>query len=604
MSLWNFSTAIRNPDRIQGFSTALKDFEGKKWTPKSGNQENFQITLIQKKLYLAEVTANEENISWDRAREIAKSRNWLDASLRGRMSLSPLSKLGLCYVDDKKILHITDLGKKLSNNEIKVNEYFAQLLLKYQLPQHDKDSSYSKRKGYNIIPLIGILQFINKVNKLYEKKGKKPVGISKLEFDIFVPTLIHHKNIYKQAETLIRFREEYKKAKTSKEKKLVYNKFTKLFADGKIKSNWDNPNDKDVKDFKNTLHEYGDNIRRYFRISDWISLRGNGYYIDLNPRKQIENESILAMNCSPIVFKNDEEYSKYLSDLLKPKLPWKESEKLIKKYNLILKFTSEISKKYNIKQSITPLSDTELKKLEQPELESALQSANQELQRLDKLRQEHELINVDKISEVIQALKNLGRDGSAALELEHQTTRGLIALDDGRISPNYPIGDDGEPLFTAPGGVGDIECFYEKFNLLCEVTMLTNRQQWQNEGIPVSRHYREFAEKRNFSETYCLFIAPALHPDTVEIFYLENRKRSEDKRTKTIPFTISQFIEILELLIKLKQKTPKTQLIHEKILKLYEKIIFSSTDSDDEIEWRDSVQPSLDSWKEEILTAS
>ena len=47
--------------------------------------------------------------------------------------------------------------------------------------------------------------------------------------------------------------------------------------------------------------------------------------------------------------------------------------------------------------------------------------------------------------------------------------------------------------------------------------MFTGRQQWQNEAIPVSRHYREFAEKRNFSETYCLFIAPALHPDTVEI---------------------------------------------------------------------------------------
>lgn len=604
MPNWNFTTAIRNPDRIQGFSTVLKDFEGKKWTPKSGNQENFQITLIQKKLYLAGVTANEENISLDRARKIAKERNWLDASLRGRMSLSPLSKLGLCYVDDKKILHMTDLGKKLSNNEIKVNEYFAQLLLKYQLPQHDKDSSYSKQKGYNIIPLIGTLQFINNVNKLCEKNGKKPVGISKLEFDIFVPTLINYKNIHKQADTLIRFREEFKKAKKPKERKLVYNKFTKLFADGKIKSNWHNSNDKDVKDFQNTLHEYGDNIRRYFRISDWISLRGNGYYIDLNPRKQIENESILAMSCSPIVFNNDEEYSKYLSDLSKPKLSWKASEKLIEKYNLILKFTSEISKKYNIKQSITSLSNTQLKKLDQPGLESALQSANQELQRLDKLRQEHELINVDKISEVIQALKNLGRDGSAALELEHQTTRGLIALDDGIISPNYPIGDDGEPLFTAPGGVGDIECFYEKFNLLCEVTMLTNRQQWQNEGIPVSRHYRQFAEKRNFSETYCLFIAPTLHPDTVEIFYIENRKRSEDKRTKTIPFTISQFIEILELLIKLKQKTPKTQLIHEKLLKLYEKIIFSSTDSNDEIEWRDSVQPSLDSWKEEILANS
>ena len=96
---------------------------------------------------------------------------------------------------------------------------------------------------------------------------------------------------------------------------------------------------------------------------------------------------------------------------------------------------------------------------------------------IDKLNQEKELINPKKIDEVIESLQNLGRDGSAALELEHQTTRGLMALNDGEIAPNYPIGDDGEPLFTAPGGVGDIECFYKKFNLLCEVTMLTNNKQ-------------------------------------------------------------------------------------------------------------------------------
>ena len=604
MPIWNFTTTIRNPNRIQPFSTILKDFTEKEWSPTSGNQRNFQYKVIQNKLYLEDVTANEEQVSFERAREIAESRNWANGpDHRGRMSLSPLSKLGLCFVDDKKILHMTVLGEKLSNNEIKLNEYFENVLLKFQLPLHDKDKSYKKEKGYEIIPLLGTLQLINNVNEKLRQSGKKPVGISKLEFDIFIPTLIHYNQIDSQVDHLLQFRSEYRSVKSIKEKKKIINKFKKFFVTGDVLTEWDTDNER-VTTFKKTLHDYGDNIRRYFRLADWISLRGNGYYIDLNPRKKIENESILQMSCKPLPFPNDETYSQYLADPTQPTLPWKDDKQLIKKYTFISDTISEISNNNNIQSSHTTLSIQDLSLLSKQELESQIKIVTQELHLIDKLNQEKELINPKKIDEVIELLQNLGRDGSAALELEHQTTRGLMALNDGTIAPNYPIGDDGEPLFTAPGGVGDIECFYKKFNLLCEVTMLTNNKQWMNEGVPVSRHYREFSEKRNFSETYCLFIAPALNIDTAEIFFIENNKRSEHKRTQIIPFTISQFIEILELLSNLKQNDSQIKFSHEKLLKLYQEIISSSTSSEDEEKWLNSIQPSLDSWKKDILVNS
>jgi len=65
---------------------------------------------------------------------------------------------------------------------------------------------------------------------------------------------------------------------------------------------------------------------------------------------------------------------------------------------------------------------------------------------------------------------------------------GLHSLNDAiAIVANHPVGDDNEPTSTAPANRPDTECFYNSFNAICEVTLLTNRSQWYNEGQPVMR---------------------------------------------------------------------------------------------------------------------
>jgi hypothetical protein len=104
--------------------------------------------------------------------------------------------------------------------------------------------------------------------------------------------------------------------------------------------------------------------------------------------------------------------------------------------------------------------------------------------------------------------------------LEHITTLALYALNDAEIiKPNYPVGDDNEPASTAPAGIADIECYYKNFNMICEVTMLSRRDQWFNEGQPVMRHLRNFENINNNS--YCIFIAPNIHTDSAETFGLQ-----------------------------------------------------------------------------------
>ena len=115
----------------------------------------------------------------------------------------------------------------------------------------------------------------------------------------------------------------------------------------------------------------------------------------------------------------------------------------------------------------------------------------------------------ENISECVNSLKNIYKSKNKPIELEKQVTLALMALNDAnQIRPNYPVGDDGEPTFTAPAGVSDIECFYNSFNLICEVTMLTDRTQWYNEGQPVMRHLREFevknTEKKHIVYSYLL----------------------------------------------------------------------------------------------------
>ena len=602
MGFWNFTNSVRNPDRLHGFSKVLKKFEGKEWISGHQIQTDFQISLIQHKLYLINETIDEDNVSFERAREIASGR-WSDPPMRGRNSFSPLSKLGLCYLDENKKICLTDLGNKLSNDEIEPKDFVYNVLLKFQLPQHDEDSSYRKIDGFSIIPLIGTLQLIDRVNKLELSRGKKAKGISKQEFDLFIPTLINHEKIEEWATNLIQFRDSFSLAKTRTEKESVIDKFQMNLSE-LSREEWISVENKNkVRTIKKRFKEYGDNIRRYFRMTGWIHLRGNGYYIDHDPRKKLETDLLLSMSSKPKQFDNDEKYSIYLSDQTQPQLPWKTKEKLIDKYLILSATINDISSSINKELGIELVSRSKLQQMSELEIEQKIQLTKSYLQKIDKAKQEQELTQTENISDVISGLDYLIKEGKGALELEYQITRGLIAIDDGDIKPNYPLGDDGQPLNTAPGGAGDIECFYANFNMLCEVTMLSTAQQWMNEGQPVTRHYREFSEQNPSLETYCLFVAPKLHPDTVGQFWFENN-RSGSKQTKIIPITISQFVFMLKTLNSYKERSSKNKFHHENLLELYRKILATMSEFEDETDWRNNIQNLLESWKQDILNYS
>lgn len=131
-----------------------------------------------------------------------------------------------------------------------------------------------------------------------------------------------------------------------------------------------------------------------------------------------------------------------------------------------------------------------------------------------------------------------------SLDLEWYVSRALMVMNDAKdIAPSFNLGDDGIPTgFRA--NVSDIECYYDSFGMTVEATLLLGRDQWYAEGQPVMRHFRDFEDKLGEGSSFCIFIAPLIHRDTLNTFWGSNKAGYEGKKQIIIPLTLGQFIHI------------------------------------------------------------
>jgi len=583
--LWSISTTVRNPERLRNFLITLKEIEGKVWNKET--QKEFQIRLIKNRFYgfgssqfysdleqkyidlLEDIN---HNITLKEAREIFEAKNYEDPAMRGRTSFKPLQKMGLAIIESKKI-KITSLGEYLLSDDYDLGELFFKSFLKWQYP-NPIDRDFKDENIYNIKPFIAVLHLINEVNKLCKIKNIKVKGISKIEFEIFAQSLLNYNDISIYANKIIEFRLKYEKLKDFKEKQNFIEETKKIFL-----------NDFSNKDFNN-IKDYADNTIRYFRLTRYLYIRGGGYYIDLEPRRSIEIQKLLeTYNGSADNFTKDD-YIKYLSDITLPKLPW-ENEKEIKKIKQqLIKDILDLENKLEIKKDISNLNIEELrqyrKELQDMELKLTLQ-------------------DITKIDEVISKLQNIRKlDLKPSIALEKYITMALNIINDAiKIKANSLVGDDNEFIFTAPANKPDIECYYQTFDSICEVTMLTGRDQWHNEGQPVMRHLRDF-EKNKDKETYCIFVAPKLHRDTINTFWFSVKYEYEGKAQKIVPLTINQIIDILLLIKDIKSKNQKLK--HTEFKRLLDNIIELKNISVNSEEWIKNIPHAIKQFKENLCS--
>lgn len=599
---WSITTTLRNPERLRSFLVVLKQLEGESWNLE--NQRKFQVLLIKERVYgygstqfyngLAKeqidlIDDQTKEISFEKAEEIFNAKNYEDPAMRGRQSINPLKKIGLVVIKNEKIF-ITSLGKLFLQDDFDLGEIFFRSFIKWQLPNPDS-SDYKLEDGYNIKPFIGVLHLINQVNQKSLEKGEKAKGISKQEFSLFAPSLINFQDIGNYADKILQLREQ-QKGKSKQEQKQIFDNYKKAFAQEFLETS----DQVEIKKLLKNLKDYGDNAIRYFRLTRFLFIRGGGFYVDLEPRRQVEIENLLNFdNASVIEFETKEQYLDYIADISEPKLPWESKEE----YKKILSKLIEDIKTYEEKLNIEAKEIVNYQNFDEEELKkyiSDLRQYRRELQNEENHQNSQEL---DQINEYIEKLENIFDFDDRPILLEKLSTLGLNALNDAlKIKPNYPVGDDNEPTFTAPANTPDIECYYKEFNAICEVTMLKSRDQWYNEGQPVMRHLRDFENQNNDKKTYCLFIAPTIHRDTLNTFWMAVKYEYEGQKQNIIPLTISNFTQLLKILVEIKKQGKFLK--HNEIARLYDEIVNTSTNFTDSSQWLNEIPNTIDSWQKNL----
>jgi hypothetical protein len=448
--------------------------------------------------------------------------------------------------------------------------------LKYQFP----NPLESRRSDYNIKPFIGTLRLIKRVNELCSESGLNSVGISREEFGIFCLSLKSYLDIDSIAERLISFRVSKRSLTTDEEK----TEFVREYISDYL-SNFQNPH-KNIK-------EYTDNIIRYLRLTKYIYIRGGGYYIDLEPRRMIEINAILEHDSGTAREFTKGEYKAYISNYRAYILPFETVEVLTEIARRIAEENNTLSSTLGIVALTVeiPTAADDLRVLI-----AGLRERRAELQNLQ-IRCDYQ--ETERIDEAITALSNtLNRNARGAnrpsVELEKWANVALNILNDATlIKPNAPLGDDNEPTFTAPAGVPDIECYYDGFGAICEVTMLTGRDQWYNEGQPVMRHLRSFEQANGERENYCLFVAPRLHTDTLNTFWTAVKYEYEGQRQKIVPVTITGLIDILSAVRN--AKTTRRGFQKEDIRRLYDSCVDTSAVTDS-TRWQEHIGNTISEW--------
>ncbi|MBU4338360.1 AlwI family type II restriction endonuclease [Patescibacteria group bacterium] len=580
----------------------LKKLENFKWT--SENQIKYQILLIKERVYgygskqfyngLSQAQINliddqAKEISFEKAEEIFNAKNYEDPAMRGRQSINPLKKFGFVVIKDEKIF-ITSLGKLFLDDDFDLGEIFFRSFIKWQIPNPDSDD-YKLENGYNVEPFVGALHLIRKVNEMSRKSGEKEKGISKEEFSLFCPTLVNYKDIELYSKKIIALRENLKN-KTKQQQKIIRDKYKKTFAREFLGKS----NNAEIQKLLKNLKDYGDNAIRYFRLTRYIYIRGGGFYIDLEPRRSVEINALLDFdNAQSKTFTSKKEYLDYISNISEPKLPWETKEKLIE---IAIKILEDIRL---FEQEIKVISKEFLdyKKLDEIGLKKFIENIRNYRRELQDKQNHQKSQNTEQIKSYIQEFENIFESEDRPILLEKLSSLGLNALNDAlKIHPNYPVGDDNEPTFTAPANTPDIECFYQGFNAICEVTMLTGREQWYNEGQPVMRHLRDFENKHSDKTSYCLFIAPKMHRDTINTFWTAIKYEYEGRTQKIIPLSINNFVLLLKILVQIKAENKFLK--HGEVTRLYDEIIDSSSSFIDSNEWLRNIPNAISLWQKSL----
>ena len=566
MKAWSISTTLRSPDRVEDWTRGFEAFVGATWDKPT--QVAYQTELIRLKAYEPQKFTEAQKqvfedsssvMTAEMASQIFNQQHYQDPPMRGRNSMAPIRSLGLVRV--KPQIRLTEIGQSLLDGKLTLSDALLNFALKWELPIPGH-GTFKESEGFYIRPFVGMLTLITEVNQQWKSLGHEPVGLSRDEFNLFVPTLINAKDVSLYADRIIRIRKSTRGSMPSARRKdgLETGFLSHL---NNLPHSDDELTDKDL----GTLRDYGDNAIRYFRPTGFIEFRGAGRFIDISQASMAQVQQLVGANqILPKGFETEDDYYDYVGDLEAYSPPWSEPSQVeeVKQYlrDLVMKEVADVTPIAMAKPQ--PASLIKGEDAEIVALKNTLTNA-----RLGKLKAASRTSEfVVELIEDYELLKKKNYPGylEAPVALEFNTFKAFLSLNDAlTIQPNYPVGDDGEPISTAPGGGTDLYCEYESFGLSVEVTLSKGRSQWVMEGQPVQRHLRDIESKID-KPVFSLFLAPSLYPDTINTFWIANVFGYEGGKQKIIPLNFDSWQAYLGAVT---QKIESGALRHTEMLEFF-----------------------------------
>lgn len=510
-----YTTTMRNPGRLKFMLYVLAKFEGRilddklaieicgetiryglyrpmkqtmqvkqKWQSTSkGEFSNYQLTDEEVRSMLV--------INPQSHKEAGFAKGWPS---RFATIYDLTKELGLAYYWPGQPIVISDLGKHLLKSiNVEVDESNSFITAEIEHPEYEQQVflqalAKSQRKNPFVrvlndnIPLILLLQVIRLLNSDPKQNG---CGILRRE----LPLLIFWKDNNAQAlyYRIAKLRKDYR-----------YDPSDEVIID--ICFNEIMEGDFKKFDPKSVMTDYPDEFIRKMRMTGLISIRGAGRFIDVNKNETEKIDYVLSHYVKYTHYTDERAYFDYMAELdpnlisiqSKP-IDATNSETLLNEWLSVYPWTS-IKKELNILSTKKASSDNVLKLLAAPS-------------RLEFL---------------------------TALAIKSK-------LPEVRVIPNYSCDDTGLPTSTAGGNKGDIECYEQKRGILVEVTMALGRTQTVMEVWPIERHLDDM---RKDYEAQCIFVAPAIYPDSEKQIQFVAYQSQGEKKIR--PYAISELITYLE----------------------------------------------------------
>lgn len=386
-----------------------------------------------------------------------------------------INELGFVYAEKGKPIHISTLGKLLISKYVngqQVKDYnpdpestaFLNAFAKYQ-------TNNPWRK--NTISVNVLYLFLNTVNYLDQKYNSKGIARRELPFFVTWPN-----NDYKElAEIIHQFREKEKHPSPETIYAYAMN-FMDESTPNTLKKATDEFIEANERQWKidKILTETPDDLMRKLRLTQLVSLRGAGYYLDINHLEQEKVDRVIKKYGKNVEF-DDDDYDKYMDYMgtIDPKL----------------EFTSQsIDKEQQDK-----IDDIRIRTLKKFAENYTWKTINEEMGYATQAKRDP---SKDRVLKLIEKPARYEFLASIAMQK---------AFKDAEVHPHYTIDDEGIPYTTASGGsknnIGtDIDVVYHGVHVLLEPTTSAARSfQVEHELPSITHHVIRTIEEEEKNET-------------------------------------------------------------------------------------------------------